>query len=240
MPWRAFRALTVMVCVSITAGTAVAQVSPITTLYSTGVDDFGLPLAGFAPDTHYSLVASPVGNPPAAPGIVVDVLPPAWVANTATSQWINPDGVGALPADWHPGGTYTYETTFSLAGFIPTTASISLGWAADDNDPSGGAILLNGVPIVGATTGTSPGSYAGLHPALISGVGLPWLPGINTLTFVTTNTQIGPTPSGPTGLHVHIVTAEATLIPEPATLTLLLAGVLLIRGRGGKRFTESC
>jgi hypothetical protein len=137
-------------------------------------------------------------------------------------------------ADWHPGGTYVYTTTFSLAGYIPSTTTITLGWAADDNDlgasiPPYDYIAVNGFPIAGTGTGASPGSFMGLHPEILDST-LPWLPGINTLDFVIANTDSAPGPglSGPTGLIVHILSSDATLIPEPSSVVLLTGGLIAL------------
>lgn len=213
-----------------------AQAVPIPTLFSTGVSPAGLALGDGAADPHYILTGSPGGIYTGASPITVasGSLPPLWVPNTATSRWINPTGLAGTPADWAPGGTYVYSTTFSLAGFIPSTTTISLGWAADDNDlgasvPPYDYIAVNGFPVAGTGTGTSPGSYAGLHPKIL-GPALPWLPGLNTIDFVIANTDSDPGPglTGPTGLHVHIVSSDATLIPEPSSLVLSVCGLAAI------------
>jgi hypothetical protein len=210
-----------------------AHAAPILTLFSTGVSPAGLALADFDPDPHYTLTSSPGGFYAAGPATTVASaeLPPAWVANTATSRWINPTGLGADMVDWHLGGVYVYETTFSLAGFVPSTTTISLGWAVDDNDPGAAIgpydyIALNGIPLVFTGTGGPPGSYAGFHPEIL-GPALPWLPGLNTLEFVVANTDSDPGPSltGPTGIHVFIASADAALIPEPSSWVTLIIGL---------------
>ncbi len=220
-----------------------AQVVPIPTLYGTGVDDDGTLLPDLAPDPHYTLTASPEGVYPVGPAIAVSDadFPPAWVANSSSSRWINPTGLGADLSDWHPGGVYVYTTTFSLEGFIPATTEILLGWAADDNDlgvapPPYDYIAVNGFPVFSAGTGGDPGSYTGLHPELLEGT-LPWLPGINTLDFVIANTDADPGPgfTGPTGLRVEILSAEALLIPEPTTW-MVLAVSLAMAGRRRNRW----
>ena len=66
----------------------------------------------------------------------------------------------------------------------------------------------------------------GLHSEILEST-LPWLPGINTIDFVTANTGSDPGSglTGPTGLVVHIVSAEADLIPEPSSIVLLAGGM---------------
>jgi hypothetical protein len=215
---------------------------PITTLFSTGVDGSGLALPDYAVDPNYTLVASP--GFPVAPAIVVGApdLPVTWAANTATSRWINPDGVGGLVVDWHPGGTYVYETTFDLTGFDPSTVEIALAWAADDASvPGTDYIAINGIPLPpgggGSGVGPDPGSYAGLHLKLIDAAVTPFfLPGLNTLSFVTGNEDSAGDPfsapySGPTGVHVKILAADADLVPEPSTAPLVIAGLVGLAGR---------
>lgn len=218
-----FRVIAVLLALA--SVTAVAQTAPITTLYGTGLSPGGLPLASGSPDPHYTLVVAPPGViAPAAPLVVGPALAPAWAPNTTTSQWINPTGTTAFVE----GGDYWYETTFDLSGFVASTASITGGWAADD---AGMGILLNGVPMAGTTTGSGVGSYSGLHLFVISGAGLPWAPGINTLTFKSSNTGPPFPPfTGPTGIQVKILLAEADVIPVPAAAWLFGSGLLVLGG----------
>lgn len=214
--------------------------APITTLFSSGVDDAGLALPDYAADPHYTLVTSPA---PFAVGPAIAVggpdLPPTWAPNTATSRWINPDGVGADPADWHPGGIYVYETTFSLDGFDPGTVEIALAWAADDTSVLGtDYITINGIALApgggGSGVGPGAGAYEGLHLKLVEAAVSPFfLPGLNTLGFVLGNADAvgdptAPPYSGPTGVHVKILDAHADRfrVPEPGTLALLSLALL--------------
>ena len=224
-------------------GVAPAAGAPITTLFSTGVDDFAALLPDYAADLHYTLVGSPApfGVAPAVAVGTAD-LPLTWVANTLTSRWVNPDGVGGLMADWHPGGTYVYETTFSLTGFDPSTVVIELAWAADDASvPGTDYIMINGVALppggFGSGTGPDPGSYAGLHPKVLSAASSPFfLPGLNTLSFVVGNAgSPGPPFSGPTGLHVAIFSADAALLPEPGMASLLVIGLFVLAWTARRR-----
>jgi hypothetical protein len=227
-------------------GAAPVSGAPITSLFSTGVDPSGALLPDYAADPHSTLAVSPgfaVG-----PAITVGVpdLPVTWAANTAISRWVNPNGVGGFMVDWHPGGSYVYETTFSLAGFDPTSVVIELAWAADDASvPGTDFIMINGIPLppggFGSGTGPDPGSYSGLHPKVITAAGSPYfLPGLNTLSFVVGNADtLGdptlPPYSGPTGVHVAILHTDATIVPEPATGSLLAVGLLLLAARAPRR-----
>jgi hypothetical protein len=224
-----FRTLTILL--ALVGVSSVAQAAPIPTLFGTGLSPGGLALASGAADPHYTLVLAPPGVPfPASPLVVGPVLDPAWAPNTPTSQWINPTGTGAFVE----GGDYWYETTFDLTGFVASTTSITGAWAADD---AGMSISLNGVPMAGTSTGVGVGSYAGLHLFLIEGAGLPWLPGINTLLFKTSNTgPLAPPFTGPTGIQVKIIDADADLVPVPAAAWLFGSGLLAL---GGLRFKKA-
>lgn len=194
--------------------------APIATLFSTGLSPIGFLLAAGLEDPNYVLTMAPPGVPAPAAPIVVGPLDEVWVANTDSSQWINPTGTAAFVE----GGEYWYETTFDLSGFDASTAYIEGGWAVDDASLG---MFLNGALLPGITTGPGVGSYAGLHPFIIEGAGLSWLPGINTLTFKTFNTS-GFVFTGPTGLHVKIVDAHAAVVPIPGAVWLFLSGLISI------------
>ena len=145
-------------------------------------------------------------------------------------------------ADWHPGGVYEYSTTFSLAGLDPSTVMIELAWAADDASvPGTDFIMINGFALApggfGSGTGPDPGSFGGLHVKLLEASVTPFfLPGLNTLTFVTGNADTFGDPtmpplSGPTGVHVKILATDAHVIPEPSTGLLLSIGLLALAAR---------
>jgi len=109
-------------------GTVIA--TPIT-LFGTGIDDLGTPLAAGATDPHYTLVAS---DDPAFPGpeafAVGTALPAGWIATAGGAQWITPQ---TDPLDnGSPLGSYLYRTTFDLSEADPTTASIAGLWAVDN------------------------------------------------------------------------------------------------------------
>ena len=181
----------------------------------------GAGLAWGAVDPNYTMTAGPAG---AGNLLVVrnDGAPfPPWVANVGTSvQWIAPQSdYRAGQSD--PAGSYTFQTTFDLTGFYPSTAILTGEWASDNCSQ----IWLNG-----AYTGTEitpVGCLASMHPFTIASG---FQAGINTLDFVVNNTD------GPTGLIVSLG-GTANPIPEPATLTLLgfgLAGFWLLLRRNRK------
>jgi hypothetical protein len=189
-----------------------ARAESITTLYSTGVDAAHVPLAnppGLEPDPHYIMSA---GSSDGTTGMTPFVVPktghpfPPWAPNTPTAEWITPK----LPEPIN--GAYNYTTTFSLNGFIASTAVIT-GKLSTDDELVG--VLLNGVAVSPAITTPDQG-YANLvNFSITSG----FTSGINTLEFLTMNTH-----GSVTGLIVDM-TGTATAVPEPASLALIGIGL---------------
>jgi hypothetical protein len=198
-----------------------ARAGSITTLYSTGVDAAHVPLTnppGLEPDPHYTMGAGSVdGTAGLTPFVVPNngypFVPPRWVPNTATAQWITPK----LPEPVN--GAYNYTTHFDLTGFIPGSAAITGRLSADDEVVG---VLLNGVAVVPAIT-TPDGGFASLFNfSITSG----FVSGVNTLEFLTMNTH-----GVVTGLIVDM-TGTASAVPEPASLALMgigLSGLFTLR-----------
>jgi hypothetical protein len=191
--------------------------SQIPGVYSTGVDDGGVPLAAGTLDSHYTLASSPTG----AGSVKVTAPYFMWAPGTASSAWINQDGSATAGVE----GYYTYTMTFSLSGFDHTTASIGGNWATDNTS----TILLNGNPT--GITHSTPWEFVTFEAFVISSG---FVPGLNTLSFVVYNV---PTTDviNPTGLQVNITSALA-VVPEPSSVALFaLAGVMALirRGRPG-------
>jgi hypothetical protein len=184
----------------------------ITTLYDTGVDNTGTVLADGATDPHYAITAAPSPDS-AGPAYVVtqNGFPTSspWVPENTTSKWIAPhanenDQNGGTS---EPPGNYTYETTFDLTGYIPSTASIT-GQYSDDN-------TLVHVFLNGTDTGISSSSatdYTAFHSFAISSG---FSAGVNTLDFVVENLPIdNPDNAGnPSGLRVEM-TGTADRVPD--------------------------
>src|SRR6185503_2766843 len=77
----------------------------------------------------------------------------AWPANNPASAWIGATNLGSANV---AAGNYTFRTTFSLDGFLPETAQLSLAVAADDRLNN---VLLPGtntLDFMAANDGTGP------------------------------------------------------------------------------------
>jgi MYXO-CTERM domain-containing protein len=162
----------------------------VTGLFATGVDATGARLAIGAVDPHYVLSS----NDPTAPGPNALTVTPigAWAPAGANSRWISirASTTGAT------GDTYTYTTTFTLAGVDPATATLSGRWACDDSC----VLRLNGTRVA-----TDPAPAWFVATAFTVPAGSPFQLGTNTLEFVTTNTT-----GGPTGLQVLSITGTVS------------------------------
>ena len=178
----------------------VAQAVPITGLFNTGVDDFGVALGAGAADSHYSIV-----SPAQAARVIVDAIPGTWLPNTSSRRWIWQNANGP-PTNT----TLTIRTTFDLTGLDATTAAISGSWATDN---FGTDILINGLSTGNTCSGFS--SFCGFT------VNSGFVSGVNTLDFVVQDVGFI------SGLLVGSIsgTADTVAAPEPATLLLLVLGL---------------
>ncbi|MBS1859131.1 MAG: PEP-CTERM sorting domain-containing protein [Acidobacteria bacterium] len=185
------------------------------TIFNTGVDGTGAPLAGGSVDPHYTDTIG--GNTVYANNYS------AWLNPGSVAEWIEPDtSVGGN----YSGGVYTldYVTTINLNGFDPLSVLIAGGWATDN---SGLDILVNG-----HSTGNTSPSFGALTAFSLAGSSGFFTSGINTIDFKWSNS------GGPGGLLVEYTNATAnaagTGAPEPASFLLFgagLAGVGMLRRR---------
>ena len=142
------------------------------------------------------------------------MTPGIW-ATDEFAQWIAPQadivGIPGVGVDTF----YTYQTTFDLSGFDPSTVALDGSWTADNYISQ---VSLNGIPVFSYSGGCgSPGNWvwSGTSPfSITSG----FVSGINTLSFNVTNDACANTPphANPTGLLVDISgTGAPASAPEP-------------------------
>jgi hypothetical protein len=181
----------------------------ISTLFNTGVNDSGVALPDNTPEQHFILTSVPGGTSSiiteASPGF--QYIPP-WIGNSATSAWIRPDNPGTID----PAGSYTFQLTFDLSGYVLSTVNIAGRWATDN---SGTNILVNGTPTGQTATGYESWTNFTIAQNLLTA-------GSNTIAFVVLNLNDG---NFPTGLRVEFTTATASQVPLPAPLLLFATGL---------------
>jgi PEP-CTERM motif len=223
-----------------------AHAATITTLFSTGVDSAGAPVATDTVDAHYVLVsgtgAAETGN---AHVIGPDIFPTAtgtpagpWLAATSNSNWIGSNATGGsfssglvnLGGAGNPLTNLYYETSFSMAGLDQTTATIVFDWNADNNISA--FFINNTLTSYAKSNGFGAVQTVTLAPAdiaLLNG-------GTNTFKFVVFSTN-GPTDPANDffGLNVNFTTRTADAIPEPSALGLLGLGGIAALGLRRRR-----
>jgi hypothetical protein len=225
---RFISAAAIVVASMMTASTFAA---PISSLYSTGVSDSGVPLTGGVVDPHWQLISSP---DPDYPGpqltVISNAAPPlsgGYVANTLSSRWIapRPDGGHNFPRSNCTSGCtdadYAFQTTFDLTGMSLDTVQITGQWAMDDS----AVMLLNGLDIGVSRPYVQRLNWSTWAPfELTDG----FVAGLNTLTVVVNN-HFFPNSQmrdNPVGLHVQL-SGTGVLLPEPTSVLLVIASVAL-------------
>jgi hypothetical protein len=192
----------------------IASADSIPGLFNTGVDDSGSLLLNGSSDTHFILVGPPPSTqcPLCSSNAVARPTDGAWISPPDGSKWIGP-----IDNNDAPGGVvYQYTITFDLTALDPDSAMITGIWSSDN----GSFIRLNGIDI-GLTNGDAGSrAFEFMTPLLIDSG---FRSGTNALTFV-----VGNNGGGPTSLLVSDLTGSAAPIPEPSTVSLLLAGPLLL------------
>jgi len=179
------------------AGFSQSAQADVVDLFSTGVDSFGVALAGpnGSVDTHYSVFSSSSGLIPT--NSAVTYFNPAYALNSTTSEWISNS------LDGTPGNqTITFRTTFTVTD---APALITALWGADNS----GSIFLNGTTVASLPAPGNPtDNFNNLHAlSFVADIGT------DTLDFVITDT--GP----PLAFRF-----EVTAVPEPSTWAMLIIG----------------
>ncbi len=168
-------------------GSALVRVGvPVTTLFATGVDANGAPLADGVPDTHYAITSGPDGAGASAKVTLSDRFPvggPYWLGDNASSKWVSPQADQSTSPE--PPGTYVYRNTFDLTGYDPASVQLTGRMLADTQTSD---VRLNGVSLGGLAT--SINTWTPLN------IGSGFQPGINTLDFSITRTGSSNNPSG--------------------------------------------
>jgi hypothetical protein len=189
----------------------ISGMGALLTVHNTGVDGSdALVLAG-SPTAFWTLQSAPGGASQAPGSAPFRYFNGAYVADTATSAWVSPSAGGFAGT----GGVYVYQLLVDLTGFDASTAVIA-GQFATDND---GFIRLNGGSNAATTSFGGFGSFTNFL------VNSGFLPGLNTV-------EVGVNNGGdPTAFHVLFTQAtadEVSAVPEPSSLALVAASLLLI------------
>ncbi len=130
------------------------------------------------------------------PAFVVTKFGDNWVNPGPHSTWIGPaSDQSSATRGFCCGGSTTYRTTFSLAGFDLSTVRLTLEMAVDDT----ASISLNGKSVSVSAT------YNGITSLDLTSN---FIAGMNTLDFVVSNSG-----GGPTGLDVAITGAGVASPP---------------------------
>lgn len=215
-------------CVSATVWMLAAgptSASPITGLFSTGVDNQGAVRTtntGLV-DLHYSVAST-------AYSLKVANWGAPWLHNTATAGWLAPFYAGSN--SWsYDAGHYIISTLFTIAAGEDASSAGFTAKVASDN---GVAVSLNGHAL---GNGGPLNSFATVTASQF------FVSGLNTLSFDVTNSFCGSGCQNPAGLIVDIteshISAQSTPtgnVPEPATLALGAAALMAcfgasVRGR---------
>ncbi|XOV87037.1 MAG: PEP-CTERM sorting domain-containing protein [Pseudomonadota bacterium] len=204
--FRSYVRLALAVCALTTLS---AQADVITDLFNTGVDASGTPLGASVADPHYTLISQP-GTSYTATTVPEGYPIGPWVANDSNSRWIGPNTYQAQGSV----GYYTYRTTFTLGAMTDLgSVSITGRWATDD---PGTSLRINGVSTGEYSPSLSAYDYFSISSNFVIGV--------NTLDFVIYNY------GGPTGLRVDDMVGTFTTVPAPASLALMLLGLMALTG----------
>jgi hypothetical protein len=225
------RSVTVLLAALALATTAKAQL----VLFDTGVGANNTTLLpNGATDSHWSFVAS---SPPPTAGqavVLTNQLPGTYFTDldggVSDSKWVWSTGDGSQL------GFVTFSQTFNLSGFIASTAKITGDWGVDNN----GIITLNGLQATGSgflsLQNSDPNNFKFDSEFTITGnTGVGFLPGTNTLSFVTENTSnVGALNVSDLGLTATAAVPEIDPGSAASALACLGSGVMMLIGRRRK------
>lgn len=217
------------------------------TLYGTGFQSNGSPVAGTGADGNWILESAPTPsdgcNSPCVASVPTGSAPlvtktgqfpftgvsPAWVADSASSQWVSPFA-NQDSGDSDPYSTtvaYEYQTSFDLTGLDPSTATITGQWTADNY----GYIVVNGVQVTTGTDGNIAdvgGQFANFFDFTLNSSNANFVNGVNTLDFYVFNNSNGS--PDVTGVNIDIESDFADpSTPEPASFALVGLGLVALR-----------
>lgn len=200
------------------------------TIYNTGVNSSGMPLAPNVPgvpnilDSHF-IVSS---GPGSATWFATNYLTPYYNDITSSARWIAPatlvPSAGALdPLLVQDAGTYQLVQFFNVPLASISFATLSGVFAADNC----ATITLN-TTLLATTGGTcvdflnGSSNFTGVTP--FSATTSAFNPGLNTLRINLRND------GGPAGLYVSFTNAaaEGSNVPEPGTYAAMGSGLVLL------------
>jgi hypothetical protein len=218
---------TLIAAAGLVAAAGAAQAVTIPGLINTGVGAAG------TIDTNYKFgvtAGTAVGTPCAggACGVVTSNASfplGIWLPNTATSSWLAPTINQGASYDPTSNGIYTWTLSFNLTGFIPSTASLSGQFLADNS----ATVSLNGGPVLATTTSFTNWATFTASSGFVAG--------LNTLTFTGTNIALSTSPN-PTGIRVEFTASNVSAVPEPSAAVLALAGLVMVGGLAKRRMAD--